>query len=136
LPVNVNRKMRCINSLLMVFALAALACCNNSSAKRTHAATATRSSPSLPAQRPVPTAAIFSNDTLPGNKKATGYGYNIYLNGKLYIHQPLLPATIGNTGFSTAEKAATTARLVIYKIEHNIIPPGVSVRELDSLGVR
>lgn len=123
--------------LLMIFALPVLACCNNSPAKRTQPATISGSSPSLPVQNPLqPSFVIFNNDTLPASIKATGYGYNIFLNGKLYIHQPVLPAANGNAGFTSEEKAATTARLVVYKIQQGIIPPGVSVGELDSLGVR
>jgi len=64
------------------------------------------------------------------------FGYDIFLNGKLYIHQPNIPAVSGNAGFQTEENARKIAELVIVKIKHNIIPPTVIVNELDSLGVK
>lgn len=64
-----------------------------------------------------------------------GYGYKIYENGKLFIHQPHIPAISGNKTFTSAEKAQTTADFVIYKLEKGISPPSVTKEELDSLGV-
>ncbi len=62
-----------------------------------------------------------------------GFGYDIYIKGKIYVHQPTIPAVAGNKGFSTKQKAEQSARLVIYKIKNNILPPTVEIRELDSL---
>ncbi len=72
----------------------------------------------------------YSNDT---NLK--GFGYDIYLNQKLYVHQPHVPAVAGSKGFSTPENAKRTGEFVAYKIRNNIMPPSVSPEELDSLGV-
>ena len=63
------------------------------------------------------------------------FGYNILKNGKIYIHQPHIPAVPGNEGFKSENKALKTAAFVISKIERNISPPTVSAAELDSLGV-
>lgn len=65
----------------------------------------------------------------------SGWGYDIYINGILYIHQPNIPAVIGNSGFSKEEFAVKTALFVIEKIKKQIIPPSVSKAELDSLNV-
>ena len=65
----------------------------------------------------------------------TGWGYDIYINGKKYIHQPAIPGISGIRSFSTREKAKKTAEFVCSKIRENIIPPSVSSEELDSLGV-
>ena len=78
---------------------------------------------------------IFSNDTLKSKIKMTGFGYDIYRNNALYIHQPNIPAVAGNGGFSTAENAQKAANLVAYKIQNNILPPSISTQELDSLGL-
>src|SRR5687767_6963704 len=43
------------------------------------------------------------NDTL--NRKLQGWGYDIYINGKRAIHQPIIPAIPGNNSFSSEEKA-------------------------------
>ncbi|MCX6276344.1 MAG: DUF4907 domain-containing protein [Bacteroidetes bacterium] len=73
---------------------------------------------------------IFSNES-----DLQGYGYDIYLNQKLYVHQPHVPAVAGSKGFSTPENAKKTGEFVAYKIRNNIMPPSVSPKELDSLGV-
>jgi hypothetical protein len=77
---------------------------------------------------------IFRNDTLAGDMKL-GFGYDIFRGNVLYIHQPKIPAIQGNIGFSTEEKAKQVADLMHYKIKNNIIPPSISIQELDSLGV-
>ena len=64
-----------------------------------------------------------------------GYGYEIYIDGKKYIHQDIIPAIQGNKAFSTPENAQKTADFVASKIINNIIPPSVTVKELDSLNV-
>ena len=78
---------------------------------------------------------IFRNDTI-SPVKTSGFGYNIYRNNSLYIHQPHIPSIPGNMGFTSYEKANKAAMLVVFKIKNNIIPPSVSERELDSLGVK
>jgi hypothetical protein len=64
-----------------------------------------------------------------------GWGYDIYMNGKRYIHQPHIPAISGNKGFATEEDARKAGGLVVHKIRNNIMPPTIDVDELDSLGV-
>jgi len=63
------------------------------------------------------------------------FGYDIYVDGKMYIHQPHIPAIPGNKGFENKEDAIKVAELIINKIENNLIPPTTSKAELDSLGV-
>ena len=64
-----------------------------------------------------------------------GWGYEVLIKNKPYIRQETIPAISGNRGFSSKEKAEKAAQFVIYKIEKNIMPPTVTVAELDSLGV-
>ncbi len=64
----------------------------------------------------------------------TGFGYQLLMNGKPYISQMNIPAVQGIQYFSSEEKAAKVANFVKYKVEHDILPPSVSVGELDSLG--
>ena len=78
---------------------------------------------------------IFNNDTVKADKPIKGFGYDIYKDDAVYIHQPHIPAVGGNNGFSTEAKAKKAAGFVAYKIEHNIMPPSVTPAELDSLGV-
>ena len=64
-----------------------------------------------------------------------GFGYNILVDGALFIHQTSIPALPGNNAFSTKEKAERVANLVIHKLKNNIMPPSVSKKELDSLNI-
>lgn len=72
----------------------------------------------------------FMNQGAPG-----GFGYDILMGGKIYIHQPHIPAVAGNNGFPSAESALKTGTFIISKIRKNIMPPSVTKNELDSLGV-
>lgn len=77
---------------------------------------------------------VFKVDSLDHNG-IRGWGYNIKLNGSLYIHQPNVPAVMGNNGFYSEAAAKKAGDFVAYKIRKNIIPPSVTPEELDSLGV-
>ena len=63
------------------------------------------------------------------------FGYQVFLNGSPMIRQPNIPGLPGNAGFREKQMAEKTASLVLFKIRKNIMPPAVSSRELDSLGV-
>jgi len=75
----------------------------------------------------------YRNDSLISGSK--GWGYDIYINGTKYIHQPHMPAINGEEGFKSKEDAVKTAELIARKINNNMMPPSISVNELDSLGV-
>ncbi len=64
-----------------------------------------------------------------------GWGYDVFVGGKRFIHQPNIPAIEGNIPFNNEADANKVAELVAKKIGMNIIPPTVSYQELDSLGV-
>jgi N-acetylneuraminic acid mutarotase len=61
------------------------------------------------------------------------YGFNIKIDNKIYIHQPIIPIHSGWTGFSTPESASNVARFLIARLNkkyaHFILEPG----EMDSL---
>lgn len=63
------------------------------------------------------------------------WGYRILNESKLYINQPRIPAVQGNLGFTSLDRAETTAKFVIYKLESGFIPPSITIDELDSLKV-
>lgn len=77
---------------------------------------------------------VFNNNAT-ADSALQGFGYDIYLNKGLYVHQPHIPAVNGNRGFKTAEDAQKTGELTAFKIKNNIMPPSLSVNELDSIGV-
>jgi hypothetical protein len=68
----------------------------------------------------------------PGNT----YGYEIYLHGRLLIHQTSIPAVPGKRGFVRKKDATKVAALVIQKLQRHILPPAVTRRELDSLQIK
>ena len=63
------------------------------------------------------------------------WGYQILKEGKLYINKPTIPAVQGNKGFKSEEAASKTAEFVILKLELGVMPPSVTIQELDSLNV-
>lgn len=79
---------------------------------------------------------VFKNDTVK-KKEAnyTGYGYAILIFGERQINQPHKPGMPGLNGFKTAADAKKVGEFVANKIRNNIMPPAVSQKELDSLGV-
>lgn len=66
----------------------------------------------------------------------SGYGYNILLDdGKPMIKQHHIPGIQGLKVFDSKEEAKKVAELVKYKLENNIMPPSVTLNELDSLNI-
>ena len=78
------------------------------------------------------TTQIFLVDSL--NPKS-GFGYNILVDGSIFIHQATIPSLPGNKAFDSKEKAELVANLVSHKLKNNIMPPSVSKEELDSLKI-
>jgi hypothetical protein len=54
--------------------------------------------------------------------KASGWGYDILVNDKLFIHQEYIPVVANKKGFATETEAKKTARLVINKLKNNKMP--------------
>ena len=76
-----------------------------------------------------------SNIKVSTYKADNGWGYDIYVDDKLLIHQPDIPALAGNRGFATEADAQRVAELVVGKIRKNIFPPAMTVENLKSVGV-
>ncbi len=67
--------------------------------------------------------------------KSKGWGYDIFVDSKRMIHQPIIPAISGNNAFKTEKDAQKTGALAAEKIKTTGSLPTLSVKELDSLGV-
>lgn len=63
-----------------------------------------------------------------------GWGYDVYANDSVYIHQEYIPAIEGRKGFQTEAEANTIGRLVISKMRYGKFPV-ISLHELDSCGI-
>ena len=61
------------------------------------------------------------------------YGYDIYVDCKLYIHQTTIPGMQGKDGFQSKEAAEKTAQLVKEKLTKGETRPTVTVAELKQL---
>ena len=64
------------------------------------------------------------------------WGYDIYVNRVLLIHQPTIPCYAGPDGFASRKDALAVAELVITKIRKGQMPPTVSKTELKALGIK
>ena len=100
-------------------------------------------SPTAPA-RPDSSGAKSPNASAYANTKLTHkiidapkhtYGYDVFADGRLMIHQASVPALPGNQGFKTKEGAIKVALLVIDKIKQGEMPPTVSIDEMKKLNV-
>jgi len=63
------------------------------------------------------------------------WGYDVFADGRLMIHQSSVPALPGNEGFRTKEDATKVALLVIEKIRKGETPPTISIDEMKTLSV-
>jgi len=64
-----------------------------------------------------------------------GWGYRITQNKSVIINQPTIPAINGNQAFKSEAEARSVAMLVVEKLNRGHMPPSVTVKELDSLGI-
>jgi hypothetical protein len=64
-----------------------------------------------------------------------GWGYEIQVEGRRFVYQPIIPVVGNNRPFGSEAKARRTGELVADKIRHRLLPPSLSRNELDSLGV-
>lgn len=64
-----------------------------------------------------------------------GYGYKIFVDEKLYISQPNIPAMSGTAGFQSEADARKIAELAVSKIKQGILPPTITVEEIMDCGV-
>jgi hypothetical protein len=63
------------------------------------------------------------------------WGFTIYVNGRIYIHQQAMTGSKSISGFLIESDADKTSELVVKKIKNHISPETVSEKELDSLGI-
>jgi hypothetical protein len=61
------------------------------------------------------------------------FGYDVFTDERLTIHQPSIPALPGNEGFKSKEAATKVALLVIDKIKKGEMPPTISIDEMKTV---
>ena len=126
-----SKMKNAIKFFLPLFCFLTLSCNN---AQKNNSTDKTPVNESGNVQRKIETR-IFRNDTIAGSN-LTGFGYDILVDGKLYIHQPHIPAVSGAGGFLTEEDARKTAEYASEKFRKTNTLPALSKPELDSLGIK
>jgi hypothetical protein len=61
------------------------------------------------------------------------WGYDILLDGRVFIHQPCKPGLAGNEGFKSKRITRKVAHFVINKIKKGEFPPSITINELKKL---
>ncbi len=69
------------------------------------------------------------------HKDSLGWTVDIFVNGKKSIIQPMIPAVPGHQAFISEMEARKVGELMAFKMKNNIMPPAVSIGELDSLKI-
>lgn len=66
-----------------------------------------------------------------------GYGYEIKVNGKLFIRQDIIPAIQGKNYFKSKKDALKIANLMKKKMERGEVLPNVTKEEIEKeLGIK
>ncbi len=63
-----------------------------------------------------------------------GWGYDIQVDGKTYIHQLYIPGISGRRGFDSKEDALLVGNKVVGKLTSSL-PPGIHIDELKAWGI-
>lgn len=63
------------------------------------------------------------------------WGYDIYLEKRLFIHQATIPGYTGNNGFKSKADAKKVAKQIVIKIQNGEMPPSITIEELKKLKV-
>lgn len=85
-----------------------------------------------------PSASTYANSKFTYkiiNAPEKTYGYDIYADNRLMIHQSSAPGLPGNRGFKTKADAEKVAKLVISKIKKGEMPPTVTKEEMQKMKV-
>ena len=81
----------------------------------------------------MPKNVSYTYTLIPAENKT--WCYDIYMDKKLFIHQPSIPGLPGNEGFKTKADAEKIAKLVIDKIKKGEMPPSITIEEMKKLKV-
>ncbi len=68
-------------------------------------------------------------------RTSSGWGYEIEVEGKVFIHQDNIPAVQGNKSFQSADDALKVGTLVLDKMKNNK-KPVITVDELKAMGIK
>ena len=66
---------------------------------------------------------------------SSGWGYEIYANDSIYIHQENIPAIEGKKSFETKEDASIIGNVALEKLKKGKIPM-INIKDLDSCHIK
>ncbi len=89
--------------------------------------------PSIDTTLKIEVATFIAKDS---TNKPLGWGYDLVINGKRTIHQPIIPAVQGNDAFASESDAKKIGDLAVMKMKTTGEFPTISVHDLDSLGIK
>lgn len=69
-------------------------------------------------------------------KTGNGWGYNVVVDKKIFIHQETIPAFAENQSFISKDDAIKTGNLVVKKMVAGNLFPALSLEEVMGLGIR
>jgi hypothetical protein len=61
------------------------------------------------------------------------FGYDVYRDDALFIHQPHIPGMAGVKGFEREDQAKKAAELMIEKMKNGVVPPTLSESEITDI---
>ncbi|MEJ1237131.1 DUF4907 domain-containing protein [Chryseolinea sp. T2] len=61
------------------------------------------------------------------------FGYDVYRDDALFIHQPHVPGVSGVKGFEQEGQAKKAAELMIDKMKNGVVPPTLSEEEIANI---
>lgn len=65
-----------------------------------------------------------------------GWGFDIYVDGRRYIHQPTVPVISGTQGFQTREQSERAGGMMVAKLKEGKMPPALDESDLVLLGLK
>ncbi len=128
---------------LLFFALLTLSSCTHITDKGSSADLPTSGSTNADSGSQVVQVPHFSSNNMEvktfevkdSTGKSKGWGYDIYIESRKTIHQPIIPAIPGNRAFKTEDDARRIGLFAVNKMKIEGSLPTLLVKELDSLGV-
>jgi hypothetical protein len=129
-------KIKQIQFIIAFSAITVFICSCSGSGNEEKARVASKDSVSNPMRGKSVIVKTFQNNAEKNNLE--GFGYDIYIDSSFSptVHQPNIPAVPGNRGFANENDAKRVGELVASKVKNNIMPPSITVAELDSLGIK
>ncbi|MGR6088106.1 MAG: DUF4907 domain-containing protein [Arcticibacter sp.] len=78
----------------------------------------------------------FEVVTFQNKTSAGGWGFDVYVDGKRYIHQPIVPVVAGDYGFRTKEQSEMAGNMMVEKLKQGKQPPALDENDLRFLGIQ